>query len=204
MKAFNCVVPALITTLVACGGPAAKPAEPVTATAAVAKRGVSHVTGTVAKGAVVSLQPAAGESPLPVGPAVMDQFSKRFEPAVLYARVGQPVEFRNSEDMPHNVTVVRRGPGTTVFNVGTEPQQKHVHTFNRAGQYDVLCDMHPGMEATLVVATSAMATVSDEGGAFSFADVPFGDYKLSVTFEGRTVEQALKVTEPRTTVRLTP
>ena len=49
----------------------------------------------------------------------------------LIARVGQHVEFRNSEDMPHNVAVTRRTSGAEVFNVGTEPHQKYVHTFDR-------------------------------------------------------------------------
>ena len=132
----------------------------------------------------------------------MDQYSKRFEPGLLYVRVGQPVEFRNSEDMPHNVTVVRRGPGTTIFNVGTEPQQKYTHTFDRAGQFDVLCDMHPGMEATLVVAHSSRATVADEAGRFSFSSVPVGDYTVRITFEGRTIDQDVDVKSPRTEVSL--
>lgn len=156
-KTVKWFVAALPCFIVACGAPASQPAagpapEPATAP------GLSQVTGIVPAGAVVSLQPKGGEAPMPPGPAVMDQFSKRFEPDVLYVRVGQPVEFRNSEDMPHNVTATRRGPGTTIANGGTEPQQKYVHTFDRPGQYDIVCDVHPGMQATLIVADSATAT----------------------------------------------
>lgn len=150
----------------------------------------------------MTLQPAAGQDPLPAGPAVMDQISKRFEPEILYARVGQLVEFRNSEDMQHNVTAVRRGPGTEIFNVGTEPQQTYAHTFDRPGQYDIICDEHPGMQATLIAADAARATVSDQSGKFTFANVPFGDYRLRVTFEGRTVEHPVSVTGARTVVTL--
>ena len=70
----------------------------------------SEVTGTVPRNAIVTLLPAQ-PAPMPEGPAVMDQYAKQFVPNVLYVRVGQPVEFRNSEDMPHNVTVMRRGTG---------------------------------------------------------------------------------------------
>lgn len=132
----------------------------------------------------------------------MDQISKRFEPDVLYARVGQPVEFRNSEDMPHNVTTIRRGPGTEIFNVGVERGQRYTHTFDRPGQYDIICDVHPGMQATLIAADAARATVSDQSGRFTFANVPFGDYILKVTFEGRTVEQPVRVTGANTEVQL--
>ena len=155
------------------------------------------------RNALVSLLPAEPAA-MPDGPAVMDQYAKQFVPNVLYVRVGQPVEFRNSEDMPHNVTVMRRGSGAEVFNVSTEPQQKYVHTFDRVGQFDVMCDIHPGMQATLIAAQSALATIADNSGRFSIPNVTVGSYKLSLTYEGRTVEQPLEVTGGRTEVRLNP
>ena len=162
----------------------------------------SEVTGTVPPNAIVSLIPADG-APAPDGPAIMDQYAKQFVPNTLYVRVGQPVEFRNSEDMPHNVTVLRRGSGTEVFNVSTEPQQKYVHTFDRAGQFDVTCDIHPGMQATVISAPGALATVADGSGRFTLSNVKPGSYKLSLAFEGRTVEQPLEVKDARTEVRIT-
>ena len=159
-----------------------------------------EVTGTVPPNAIVALIPAAAPVPMPDGPAVMDQYAKQFVPNVLYVRVGQPVEFRNSEDMPHNVTVKRRTTGAEVFNVGTEPQQKHVHTFDRVGQFDVTCDIHPGMQATVIAAESPMATVAADNGRFSIANVTPGAYKLSVAFEGRSVEQPVEVSAARVDV----
>ncbi len=182
-----------------CGAPAAAPAPTVTPEAT----GVAEVTGSAPKGAVVSLSPAGGV-PLPEGPAVLDQYSKQFVPGILYVRVGQPVEFRNTEDMGHNVTVNRRGTGAAVFNVETDPQQKYVHTFDGVGQYDVSCSLHPGMQATLIATNSPMATVSDESGRFSIPNVAAGAYTLSVTFEGHTVEHAVDVKGPRTDVRVNP
>jgi plastocyanin len=180
---------ALIMTTMACASEE-KPstAEPVTQPEPALS---SVVRGTVPTNAVVALVPA---EPLPPdGSAVMDQYAKQFVPNVLYVQVGQPVEFRNSEDMPHNVTVMRRGTGSEVFNVGTEPHQKYVHTFDRIGQYDVTCDIHPGMQATLIAAPSPYATVADDNGRFSIPNVKPGSYKLSVTYEGRTIEQPLEV-----------
>lgn len=163
----------------------------------------SEVTGTVPRNAIVNLLPAE-PVPMPDGPAVMDQYSKTFVPNVLYVRVGQPVEFRNSEDMPHNVTVIRRGSGAEVFNVGTEPHQKYVHTFDRVGQFDVTCDIHPGMQATLITTQSPLATIAGDDGRFTLPNVKLGSYTLTVTFEGRTVEQPLEVGQARTEVRATP
>jgi len=204
--------PSLVRTLVAagslwscaCGSSAPTPTAAPAVTAAPAATAVAEVTGTAPKGAIVSLLPAAGESPLPEGPAVMDQYAKQFVPNMLYVRVGQPVEFRNTEDMGHNVTVNRRDTGAAIFNVETDPQQKHVHTFDRVGQYDVTCSVHPGMQATVVATRSAIATTAGDDGRFSLAGVPAGAYTLSVMFEGRTVEQAVEVKGPRTDVRVNP
>lgn len=139
---------------------------------------------------------------MPSEPALMDQYAKQFVPNVLISRVGQPVEFRNSEDMPHNVAVTRRGSGADVFNVGTEPHQKYVHTFDRVGQFDVKCDIHEGMEATLIVARGPMTVIAEDDGRFSFRNVAFGAYKLSLTFNGETIEQAIDVSGARTDVKI--
>lgn len=132
----------------------------------------------------------------------MDQASKQFVPTVLIVRVGQPVQFRNSEDMPHNVSVTRRESGSEVFNVGTEPHQQHVHTFDRVGQFDVRCDIHEGMEAVVIVARGPVTTIAADDGRFSFPNVAFGAYTLSLTFEGRTMEQPIDVAGARTNVKV--
>ena len=191
----------LAVSLSGCGGSNSGAAAPPPPAAPVTS---SEVSGTAPANAIVTLIPTAAAAPMPAGPAVMDQYAKRFLPDVLYVRVGQPVEFRNSEDMPHNVTVKRRLTGTEVFNVGTEPQQKYVHTFDRVAQYDVICDIHPGMQATVIATDSPLATIAEDSGRFSIANVPLGSYKLSLTFEGRTVERALEVTGARTEVKAAP
>jgi plastocyanin len=179
-----------------CGTPPGEPAAPAPAGPVTS----SEISGTVPKNALVSLLPAAADAPMPDGPAVMDQYSKQFVPTVLYVRVGQPVEFRNSEDMPHNVGVTRRESGSSIFNVGTEPHQKYVHTFDRVGQYDVKCDVHEGMEATVIATRGTINTIADDSGRFTLPNVAVGSYRLSLNFQGRTVEQALDVKAARTSV----
>jgi plastocyanin len=193
--------PLLITALLALAACSTPDKQPATV-AAPSAAGPGIVAGTAPSGSIVALVPAAGEAPMPEGPAVMDQYAKSFVPNVLYVRVGQPVEFRNSEDENHNVNVTRRGTGAAVFGVGTEPHQKYVHTFDRAGQYDVACDIHPGMQALVVAAASALVTIANEQGAFSIPNVPAGSYKVALTFEGRTVERPLEVKGPRTEIKL--
>ena len=190
---------ALATTIVlpACGS--SSPSAPAAAAPAATS---SEVTGNAPKFAIVTLLPATDAVPMPAEPAVMDQISKQSLPHTLLVRVGQPVEFRNSEDMPHNVAVIRRERGAEVFNVGTEPHQKYVHTFDRVGQFDVKCDIHEGMEATVIAARGPLTTIAGADGRFSLPNVAFGSYKVSLTFSGQTVEQAIEVTGARTEVTL--
>jgi plastocyanin len=190
-------VAAAILIVIACNSPST-PAPPP---AAAAQSG-SEVTGIVPRNAIVTLLPAAGSPPMPDQPAVMDQISKQFIPNVLIVRPGQPVEFRNGEDMPHNVTVTRRESGTEVLNVGTEPGDKHVHSFDRSGQFDVMCDMHPGMSATLIVSPGPVTTIAGDDGRFVFTNVTFGSYRLSLNFEGQTIERPLEVTGAHTQFQL--
>jgi plastocyanin len=151
------------------------------------------VKGRTVPHAIITLVPGETPLPMPDQPAVMDQYAKQFIPSVLISRVGQPVEFRNSEDMPHNVTVSRRDSGSQIFTVGTDPHQKYVHTFDRVGQFDVKCDIHEGMEATLIVARGPLTQITDDKGEFAFPNIPVGLYTLSVTSSNGTVEQPLKV-----------
>lgn len=191
-------------TAAGCGSGTAPSASPSGTATPSANTAIAEVTGVVPKGAIVSLLPASGEAPLPQGPAVMDQYGKQFVPNLLYVRVGQPVEFRNTEDMGHNVTVNRSDTGQGIFNVETDPREKHVHTFDRVGQYNVTCSEHAGMQATIVATRSMLAITAGDDGRFSLAGVTAGDYVLSVTFQGRTVDQKLSVKGPRTEVRVEP
>jgi hypothetical protein len=130
---------------------------------------------------------------MPEGHAVLDQFSKAFVPETLFVRVGQPVIFKNSEDQLHNVTVVRTRTGTGVFNVSQNQGDVHTHTFEQPGEYDVTCDVHPGMRATIVASNSPYAVYADSRGAFSFQNVPPGSYRLKVFAGGREAERTVDV-----------
>jgi plastocyanin len=198
MHIMRALTLATAIVLPACGStsPSAPAAPPPAAATS------SEVTGVVPKFAIVTLLPDANSAPMPSEAAVMDQISKQFLPHTLIVRVGQPVEFRNSEDMPHNVSVTRRESGSEVFNVSTEPHQKYVHTFERVGQFDVKCDIHEGMEATVIAARGPLTAISGDDGRFSLPNVAFGSYKVSLTFNGQTVEQAITVNSARTEVKL--
>src|SRR5829696_5220728 len=129
MRSLRCALVCAVFPIIFNGCDGAAPSQSSAAPEA-APATNSEVTGIAPKNAIVTLIPATGETAMPAEPAVLDQISKQFLPHTLLARVGQPVEFRNSEDMPHNVSVLRRETGSEVFSVGTDPHQKYVHTFD--------------------------------------------------------------------------
>lgn len=195
MNFTGVIVATAMLTLSACAQP-----EPATSTTPAAPAeplgtpGRTRVVGQAPTGSVVTLQPSESrEFALPDGPAVLDQYARNFVPDVLLARVGQRIEFRNSEDVDHNVAVIRSPTGTKVFDTSTPPYQMYPHTFDRAGSYDVSCDIHPGMRAIIVVTTTPYAVVVDATGRFSIPDLEPGAYKLAVSGSARPIERTIEV-----------
>lgn len=176
----------------ACSSPGDAPAPAASSPPAATAATVTQVSGRAPAGALVALEPVAGV-PMPEGDAVLDQFSKAFVPETLFVRVGQPVIFKNSEDQLHNVAVVRTRTGTGVFNISQNQGDVHTHTFEQAGEYDVTCDVHPGMRATIVAAHTPHAVYADARGAFVFQNITPGAYRLKVSAGGRDTERAIEV-----------
>jgi len=187
-----------------CSAPGQPAGDAASATRAAAPVGPPVVVGKAQPGAIVTLEPAPPKTlPLPQAPAVMDQYGKQFVPGELFVRVGQPVEFRNTEDQAHNVIVRRSGTGAGVFSVSTDPSEKYVHTFDRPGRYDVSCDMHLGMSATIIATTSPYFAVANANGDFTIQNVEAGSYKITALANGQNVEHVLEVTGGRTETDLT-
>ena len=91
------------------------------------------VSVTTMPGTFVWLEPTfAHEFPPAEGAAFMDQQGQMFMPDTLLARTGQPVHFRSSEDVLHNVRVIRSDK-TPIFNVATPPWGTYTHTFGEPG-----------------------------------------------------------------------
>ena len=97
----------------------------------------------------------------------MDQQGQMFMPDTLLARTGQPVHFRSSEDVLHNVRVIRNDQ-KPIFNVATPPWGSYTHTFDEPGFYNVTCDIHAAMRATMYVASTPYVGTADERGHFTF------------------------------------
>jgi len=133
----------------------------------------------------------------------MDQVQQTFTPPVLLVRTGQPTEFRNNDDVLHNVRVREDATKLPAFNVAIPTGEKYLYSFPRDGFYDVGCDIHPGMFAQIVSTSSPYATIADTDGNFVIDGVPPGSYKAVVYAGGRRIDKDLQIAASSSAVDLT-
>jgi plastocyanin len=189
----------------------APPAAAAVATAGAPASGTPYhvVAGRVpaARGgmaAIVILEPRTPrEFPPQAEKPFMDQISQTFFPAVLFVRTGQPTEFRNGDDVLHNVRVREQETKEGTFNVAIPTGQVYIHTFPRDGFYDVGCDIHPGMSAQIVATSTPYAVMADTEGNFVLDDIEPGSYTMVVYVGADKLKQTVEVSGARTVVNVT-
>lgn len=169
--------------------------------------GSSNVTGKLAPSlappsALVVLEPQGGvELPVKLEPAIMDQAGYEFLPGFLIAQARQQVQFRNSEDVLHNVRVTEISTQKPVFNVATVAFGKYDHKFD-AGFYSVTCDVHTTMRASILVTASPYTATTAEDGTFSINNVKPGQYNLTIYAGPAPVVRSVEVNGTRTDLGL--
>lgn len=128
--------------------------------------------------AVVYVDTIPGKSfPPPTEHAVMDQKNLTFVPHVLPVLVGTTVDFKNSDNLAHNVFSLT--PCTGGFNLGTWGQGKvKSHTFDKPCPAEILCIIHQEMDAWVVVVPTPYYAKTDADGTYTIPDVPDGSYTV--------------------------
>ena len=149
------------------------------------------------------LQPRTPAEVPQASPPVMDQVALTFIPGVLVVRTGHPVEFRNSDDTLHNVRVNEFATKAGTFNVAIPMGEDYRFTFDREGFYDVGCDIHPAMSATIYASPSPYSALTDLSGQFEIHDVPRGSYNAIVFAGAERLERAVEVAAARTDIDFT-
>ncbi len=133
----------------------------------------------------------------PKDPATIDQKNLMFIPHVLPIVAGTTVKFLNSDDVLHNVFTPDKC--AEKFNLGTWPKgQTRSFTFKNLGCVAVmLCNVHPDMEAYVVVLQNPYFAVSAKDGSYEIKGVPAGKYTLKIWHE-KLKGQAVSVEVPAT------
>ncbi|MFQ5569313.1 MAG: carboxypeptidase regulatory-like domain-containing protein [Rhodothermales bacterium] len=124
-----------------------------------------------------------GNYPTPTEPVVIDQKDCMFAPRVVGARVGQPVRFKNSDDILHNVHGVPQE--NREFNIGMPPTLKEsTQTFNKPEPaFPITCEGHPWQRAYVAVMTHPYFAITADDGRFSIDDLPAGTYEVTAWHE---------------------
>jgi len=84
------------------------------------------------------------------GDFTVDQNKERFNMDSLTVKVGDNINFTNSDTVKHNLTVVT--PEEESNNLGTEPPGAVVkYSPPKKGTYDIRCKIHPTMKMKIKV-----------------------------------------------------
>jgi len=114
---------------------------------------------------------------------VIDQHGCQYIPHVVGVMVGQPLQFRNSDGILHNVHGLPEV--NREFNIGMPPTLKQKdQVFNKPeAVFPVKCDVHPWMRAYAAVMTHPYFDVTGTDGQFSIGDLPAGTYEIEAWHE---------------------
>lgn len=138
--------------------------------------------GEAVADAAVYIDSINGDFTPPKKNPVMDQKNLTFIPHVMPILIGTTVDFINSDDILNNVFTPSWAGRK--FNLGTYPRGiVRSFTFDRLGEVVILCNIHPEMEAYILVLKNPFFAVTDKEGKFSIPGIPSGKYTLIVWHE---------------------
>jgi plastocyanin len=138
--------------------------------------------------AIVFIETVPGN--FPATHVKMDQEKKVFTPFVLPVVQGSTVEFHNNDNLAHNVL----GVGGDEFNLGSFSKgMVREHTFTKPGYVSLLCNIHPEMEAYVLVLQNPYFARLNGNGEFHLANVPPGDYVIKAWYDRKVRKQSVKV-----------
>ncbi len=120
---------------------------------------------------------------IPPEPVVLDQRNCQYEPRVVGVRVGQKVEFINSDPVFHNVRALSQN--NPEFNVAMPNQNDRItQVFYKPEMLlQTKCSVHPWMSAWIGVVDHPYFKVTNENGEFEILGLPPGRYTLEAWHE---------------------
>lgn len=124
--------------------------------------------------------------PAPTQHQLMDQKGLMFAPHVMVVQVGTTVDFQNSDSVNHNVYWPSvSGNKKLGQNLGTWPRgDKRSFKYDSPGVVPLLCNVHPEMEAYIVVSPTPYFARADSSGEYKIENIPDGTYTVTAWKEG--------------------
>jgi plastocyanin len=141
--------------------------------------------------AVVTLDGPSAPADPAARHAVIDQRGDAFVPRVLVVPVGTTVDFPNHDTHLHNVFAMSK---TKTFDLGMyDAGESRSVLFDQVGRVPIRCNVHPKMEAMVVVHSNAYAAVSGADGSYTIPGVLPGSYTARIWHQGHR-ERSVPVT----------
>lgn len=127
--------------------------------------------------------PPAGDYPAPAEPVVIDQIGCLYVPHVVGAMVGQPVLFKNSDGILHNVHgSPEANPPFNDAMLAMIKEKRKVFNLPEPA-FPVMCNVHPWMTSYVAVMTHPFFDVTGEDGSFTLENLPDGEYEIEAWHE---------------------
>ena len=104
--------------------------------------GSAAVGFALAFGVLTAMAPSRGAEDAVIG---IDNFA--FTPQTLRVKAGAPVTFVNHDDIPH---LVAASDGK-YRSEALDTEERYVITFDKTGEYDYFCALHPHMKGKVIV-----------------------------------------------------
>ena len=160
-----------------------------------------------AEGIAVYVDSLPGKTfPAPAEHVTVDQTHLAFAPHVVVIQQGTTVEFKNDDNVGHNVYwPAIHHDKKLAHNMGTWPQGlSKPYTFTEVGDVPLLCNVHPEMSGIIFVVPTPYFALTDKDGTFVIKNVPPGQYTLKTGSEnGKPSSQPVTVAGATVNVNLT-
>jgi plastocyanin len=123
----------------------------------------------------------------------VDQIEMTIVPHITVIQVGTTVEFPNSDEVYHNLFSLSP---TRKFDLGRYGGgQSRSVTFERTGEVQIYCDIHPSMNGVVLVLPNSYFAEVHADGMYQITDIPEGTYRVHAWHE--TLNESIKtVTVP--------
>ncbi|MEX1181720.1 MAG: carboxypeptidase regulatory-like domain-containing protein [Gemmatimonadota bacterium] len=116
------------------------------------------------------------------GAKVIDQDGCTYRPHVIGVQTDQPLTFRNSDGLLHNINA--QATTNRSFNISQPQNMDSQRSFTQPEiMIPVRCDVHGWMEAYIGVVDHPYFAVTGEDGSFTIENLPPGDYTLEAWHE---------------------
>jgi len=145
--------------------------------------------------------PAGAAWPQQATKVEMDQRGCVYIPRIVLVPSGGTVDFLNSDRLLHNI---HSNPKiNTPFN-RTQPKNRTIAIrFDRPEIVPIVCDLHPWMQAWVVVAAHPYYAITGADGRFVFDNLPAGSYRLQLWQERLGTTSTQVTVDDRTPARVT-